>query len=218
MSRTKGFRGITELTGGSATIADGAVTTVKIADGAVTTAKIADEAVTTVKIVDGAITNAKIATGIAAAKITGGHKVLATQTTSVANTGVITEVTLFTYAMPANTMGINSVLRFTYNITNNNNANAKTFRIKFGGSDIVSFSNASTVSASGYRTLSNRNASNAQVASFIASSSSGVGTSTTGLLTLAIDTTANVDIVVTSQLATAGDNQNLNFLVIEILS
>jgi len=183
MSRTKGFRGITELTGGSATIADGAVTTVKIADGAVTTAKIADEAVTTVKIVDGAITNAKIATGIAAAKITGGHKVLATQTTSVANTGVITEVTLFTYAMPANTMGINSVLRFTYNITNNNNANAKTFRIKF-----------------------------------IASSSSGVGTSTTGLLTLAIDTTASVDIVATSQLANAGDNQNLNFLVIEILS
>jgi len=198
MSRTKGFRGVTELTGGSATIADGAVTTVKIADEAVT--------------------NAKIATGIAAAKITGGHKVLATQTTSVANTGVITEVTLFTYTMPANTMGINSVLRFTYNVSNNNNANVKTFRIKFGGSDIVNFNNASTVHASGNRLLSNRNASNAQVASFITSSSSGAGTSTTGLLTLAKDTTANVDIVVTSQLATAGDNQNLNFLVIEILS
>jgi len=218
MSRTKGFRGITELTGGSATIADGAVTTAKIADVAVTTAKIADGAVTTVKIADRAVTNEKIATGIAAAKITGGHKVLATQTTSVVNTGVVTEVTLFTYTMPANTMGINSALRFTYNISNNNNANVKTFRIKFGGSNIVSFSNASTVSASGSRTLSNRNASNAQVASFVASSSSGVGTSTTGVLTLAIDTTANVDIVATSQLATAGDNQNLNLLVIEILS
>lgn len=44
-----------------ATIADGAVTTIKIADGAVTTAKIADSAVTSAKIAAGAVTNAKIA-------------------------------------------------------------------------------------------------------------------------------------------------------------
>lgn len=56
--------------GGSDSIADGSVTTVKLASSAVTSAKIASGAVTTGKINDGAVTNAKIADGaVTAAKV-----------------------------------------------------------------------------------------------------------------------------------------------------
>lgn len=56
--------------GGSATIADGSVTTAKLADGAVTSGKMTDNAVATEKIANGAVTDAKLAGSIAQSKIT----------------------------------------------------------------------------------------------------------------------------------------------------
>lgn len=150
--------------------------------------------------------------------IVGGYRVLSSQTTTVVVTATTISSTVFTYVMPANTMGVNSTMRISYNITNNNNANAKTFAIRFNNTNVIAFSNVSTVTAGGYRLVSNRGVTASQVVSFPAASSSGVGTTGSGLLTMAIDTSANVTISATITLADGTDNQNLNLLLIELLN
>lgn len=131
--------------------------------------------------------------------------VLAASGVAVDHTGDTSETTLATVTLPAGAMGPNgfieilSLWRFTSSI------NAKTARIKFGGTTI--YSNAQStlgnVFARDHRSIHNRNAANSQV--YNAGSVPFTTGGSTAMGTMAIDTTADVTIALTGQLASAGE-------------
>lgn len=87
-------------------IADAAVTTAKIADANVTAAKIGTDAVTTAKIQDAAVTSAKLASGI------GDPRALDVVTAEATGWAADeqTEEDVWTYSVPANTIGADGLL------------------------------------------------------------------------------------------------------------
>jgi len=58
------------ITSGTNSVADGAITTAKVADNAITTAKVIDSAITTAKVAANAVTQAKLAASLSAVTVT----------------------------------------------------------------------------------------------------------------------------------------------------
>lgn len=127
-----------------------------------------------------------------------------------------TEDTVATITIPANSMGANGRIRVTTYWTETNNANSKTTRIKFGGTNFASIASANLAQRGTLATISNRNATNSQwgVGTF-----TGVGSyNDQGYITAAIDTTSAVTMLITGQKATAGDTLTLESYLVELLS
>lgn len=90
----------------------------------------------------------------------GGPKIPASPTAFVttgpgAFTAATTATTMMTWALPANTIGINGELYLEFAFTPTSNANAKNATVSFGGANIVSQSLASTATAYVKSTISN---------------------------------------------------------------
>lgn len=126
----------------------------------------------------------------------------------------VTEDTLATITVPANAMGANGVIKFEFTITVNNNANAKTVRMRFSGASgtIISSTggnlpNTTGAVVTGY--MANQNATNSQAASLIDVFSTGAVSP--GIANpAAIDTTAQTTIVITGQKGVNTDTITLN--------
>jgi hypothetical protein len=151
----------------------------------------------------------------------GGVSLLAQSNAAISLTGTTTETTLATYTLPANTLGANGILRITSFWSCNNTANNHTARVRFGGTlgTVYLTDNLnSRLNGQGITHIRANNATNSQKAfagnNFVGSSfTSG----TVAVTTSSVDTTSNVDVVISGQLANSGDNMTLEGYTIELL-
>jgi hypothetical protein len=138
---------------------------------------------------------------------------------AVTLTGSTSETALATIAIPAGAMGANGILRVTTLWSFTNSGNNKTLRVRLGGIGGKDFFNPVITTNAIIQTqtiIRNRNAQNAQ-ASFAAGMSNAFTTSTAGVVTGTVDTSAAQDLVFTAQLANAGETITLESYLVEIL-
>lgn len=135
------------------------------------------------------------------------------------NTGNTTENTVLTGTIPASSIGVNGSFHIIMLIsTLNNNANAKTIRVKFNGNTVCQGVTISTLSYQTYSILHNRNSASSQIAMYFASAASGSFATGTGTApsTFTINTAADITVTVTIQNGTGSDTVSLE--TIEILA
>ena len=117
-------------------------------------------------------------------------------------------------------MGPNGILRVTTLWSYTNSANNKTLRVRLGGLSGTAFQ-ANVVTASNIgvmqRTIQNRNSQASQIGFNAANAASyttvGSGTS---VATGSVDTSADQSIVITGQLASAGETVTLEACLVEL--
>jgi hypothetical protein len=131
-------------------------------------------------------------------------------------TGTVTETTLATITIPGGLMGPNGVARVTVLYTNSNSANNKTLRVKFGGTTYFGPAVTTNVTSQAMVMVRNRNATNSQVGMAFGSTS-GFGGSSAAAVTSAVDTTADITLLITGQLANATDTLTLEGYTVDVL-
>lgn len=156
-----------------------------------------------------------LAQQIALARAAGQFMVLEHNTTFVTAPADTNDNTLLTIAVPAAAMGINGILRITTLWLVTNNANAKTLRTRFGGTDYCGASAASVATVRHQVQINNIGAANSQQG--LGASNSGLGGSTATVLTSAADTTTAQNLTIGCQKATAGDVITLRDTLVELL-
>lgn len=134
-------------------------------------------------------------------------RTLAQSAVAVPHTGDTVEFTFATVTVPANAIGINGRIEIKAEFSHTGSANAKTGRIRFGGTLLVSNAPTAAVTLRLQCAAANRGVANSQRASGFAQTS--VATSTEIVATSAIDTTANADITITGQLALGSETITL---------
>lgn len=130
------------------------------------------------------------------------------------------ENTLATISVPANALGANGFIRFSFSLGVTNNANAKNIRLRYSGAAGTQLMNANAANVSAFMfqgTLSNSNATNAQRTSVHGGNVSGWSLQAQ-LAQSAIDTTAATTIVITAQKASAGDTVTLIDYLFELIA
>lgn len=171
---------------------------------------------TPVTLVD---TNGSPVSFVAAEGFTGRYSIIAASAVAVPHTGNTNETTLATVAIPAGAMGLNGSLRVTTLWSCTNSGNNKTMRARLGGIGGSAFLAAVATTSASMRVmsiLSNRDAANSQVG-FPSGNSAGTGTSTGAIFTSAVDTSAEQTLVLTAQLASAGETITLESYQVELL-
>lgn len=139
---------------------------------------------------------------------------------AVSHTGDTAETQLASLTLPGGAMGPNGILRVTTLWNYTNSANSKTLRVRLGGLSGPAFQ-ANVVTASNIgvmqRTIQNRNSQASQVGFNAANATSyttvGSGTS---VATGSVDTSADQNIVITVQLASAGETVTLEAWLVEL--
>lgn len=132
-------------------------------------------------------------------------------------TGTLSEAALATITIKPAMMGSNGQLRITVLFSNNNNANAKNARVRFGGISgtvYLDASNTTNISLQWIVQVRNRNAANSQIG-FV--STAAFGNSAAANVTGAIDTSSSQDLVITGQLANTGDTLTLESYSVELI-
>lgn len=137
---------------------------------------------------------------------------------STVHTGDTNATTFATIAVAGNTLGANGSLRITALFNYVGTAGTKTFTIAFGTATLVSAAATTAQLSTNYQVrIANRNATNSQVA-FGNNSTTGVGSTTTGIVTAAIDTTTSQNIVISGQLSNGGDSIALESYLVELIN
>ena len=123
--------------------------------------------------------------------------------TPVALTGTTSETTMLTVSIPASLMNKRGKVNFIVLLSLTNNANAKTVRAKIGGQLVaaITSTNQSLLGFSGW--LLNLNSETSQKSNSAAS--------------FTVDTTIANDLVITGQLANAGDTLTLTAVSLEVI-
>lgn len=145
-------------------------------------------------------------------------RVLAASAVQVSHTGTTAETALATVTVPANALGANGILRITSLWSNNNNANTKTPRIRYSTITGTTYNAISPTTNLSHRLqcqIANRNATNSQVGA--TSAVTGFGQGAGAVATGAVDTTASSTIILSGQLANAGDTMAIESYIVEIL-
>jgi hypothetical protein len=127
------------------------------------------------------------------------------------HTGNTDETALVTISLGAGTMGINGVLRLNTLWEYTNSANTKTVRARLGGlagSAFMQIGMTTSATANYTHTCRNYGAANAQRFYTIASTA-GFGNTSTALGTASVDTSLAQDVVISAQLANAGETITL---------
>jgi hypothetical protein len=138
---------------------------------------------------------------------------------AVSHTGDTSETALATIQVPASLMGANGILRVTTLWSITNSANNKTLRARLGGISGTQYLAVTLTTQATYRDqrqIANRNS----LASQVGMSNTvlgGFGSSATALSTSSLDTAANQDLVITGQLAAAGETITLEAYLVEVL-
>ncbi len=134
------------------------------------------------------------------------------------HTGNTTETVLATYTLPANTLSANGILRITSLWKKTGTAGTRTERIRLGGTSGTSYyentNSANILSMTNQILIYANGATNAQKG-FGTNSSSGLGTVAGTNVTSSVDTTNNVDVVLSTQLSNSGDTDELESYLIE---
>lgn len=125
------------------------------------------------------------------------------------------EATLASVSIPGGLLGADGALRVLAVFSFTGTAGIKTMRMKFGGTTFVNSGPANTtLSASVFRVISNLSATS-QVAIPVTAAEGGAQASV--IVTGAVDTTADQQLVVAVQLASGADSATLTKLIVEVL-
>ncbi|MBI5562763.1 MAG: hypothetical protein HY894_07945 [Deltaproteobacteria bacterium] len=130
-------------------------------------------------------------------------------------TGTVNETELYNCVLPANTLGLNGALRIKTLWSYTNSANAKTIKVKFGGTAFLNAAPTTTSSTQAQTFVHNRNSASSQIAYW--GGLTTFGSVTSGNVTAAIDTTVDQVISITGQLANTGETITLESVVVEVL-
>lgn len=144
--------------------------------------------------------------------------VLAMSATAVSCAADTAENTLATYTLVGYTMGPRASIRIKAEWSYTGSANAKTLRIKFGGTDFLSVGDTApaNTSAIGECQIYNRGSQSSQRGSGTVISNGATVFAGT-VQTATVDTSAAVTILITGQKASAGETLTLESYTIEIL-
>lgn len=138
---------------------------------------------------------------------------------AAALTGSTSETALATITIAAGEMGANGFLRITTNWAHTNNANAKTLRVRWNGAvgtAVMGVAAANQARTHSLTHIYNRNSASAQISGTNAGNAAGYGQSTSAQVTDTIDTANAVDVVISGELASAGDTITLQSYVVEV--
>ena len=133
-------------------------------------------------------------------------------------TGTTSETTFATVTIPANALGPNGVIRVTAQWTYTNSANAKYTRIRLNGLAGTAFTQntlTTTATIQVICVIHNVNSTSSQKGQ--PANYTGIGGTTVAPVTASIDTTADVDLVITGQLTNTGESMYLESYLVEIL-
>jgi hypothetical protein len=133
----------------------------------------------------------------------------------VLNSLTVTDNVLKSFTIPGGSMGPNTTMRITAIFTMPNNANTKTFRIRFGGVVIYQASFTAAVTLNMEFLLQNRGALNSQIGQVI--SMLGPTSNTGPVLTAAIDTTIDQVVAFSAQAGVGTDQLALERCSIELI-
>lgn len=131
-------------------------------------------------------------------------------------TGGTSETTLATIPIPGNLMTPNGHLRLTSLWTVTSSANAKTMRAKLGGTAFLAGAVTTSATFQNIITIRNRNAANSQVG-HPASSGTPISANNSATTTGTVDTTVAQNLLITGQLADAGDTITLEDYLLELM-
>ena len=134
-------------------------------------------------------------------------QVLDQSAVAASHTGDTTEATLATITIPAGLLGANGQIEIETLWSYPNSANIKTARVRFGGQAVLGVQATNTQSRQEYVRVANRNAANSQVSQSTASD--GYGSLNAPVITTAVDTSADTNITITGQLASAAETITL---------
>lgn len=134
---------------------------------------------------------------------------------AVVLTGTTSATTLATITIPAGLIGANGKVKFYPLWSNTNNANTKTLRVIVGGSTGYTGVAQNSVHNGGLLILRNFNSESVQRMS--SGLVAGLGSSTGSIASLTVDTTAEVIVTITGQLANSADTMTLEDLFVEIV-
>lgn len=129
-------------------------------------------------------------------------------------TGTTTETTLATVTIPSHTMGKNGSILITSLWSYTNSANAKRFRVKFGGTTYYNNTQTATSSFRLETRLYNRNSLSSQVGTAL--TAAGPGSSSGAVLTSAVDTASDVTVLLTGELANTGETITLEAYAVQV--
>lgn len=141
-----------------------------------------------------------------------GPQVLARSAVAASITGTVNETALATVPIPAGLLGTDGGLLVYSTWTVTNSANNKTNRIRLGGIAGTAFMAAvstAVATQSDIRRIRNRASAASQVASTAAGTALSTGTTTAAITTGAVDTSMAQDLVLSGQLASAGEQITL---------
>lgn len=148
-----------------------------------------------------------------------GILVLGSSGVAVPLTGSTNETQLALVNVAAGALGINGSLRITTLWSVNNDADAKTGRIRLGGiagTQIMALNMASTATYQLMHIVRNRGAANSQVFQVVTAASNF--TSSSGVVgTASVDTAVSQDLVISGQLASAADTITLEAYTVELV-
>lgn len=145
----------------------------------------------------------------------GGLILLGSSATSSSVTGTTSTTTLATIALPAGIMGANGQIRLTTLWSAGTvNANAKNLIVKF---DAATYQSASLTSLSAQTLVHIRNRNSAASQVGWTGSTSSFGTSSSPVITSAIDTSVAKNILIQAQLTNISDTLTLESYTLELL-
>lgn len=149
-------------------------------------------------------------------------KLIAYQHTDASLTGTVNETALATFTIPGGTMGANGALRVTFMFSFTGSTNIKTLRLRFGGVSgtiysLLGTATATFVSAQFMTIIRNRNSASSQIGFSTAGGSSPFVLNSTANITSSVDTSNDVDVVITGQLASSGETITLQSAMVEVL-
>jgi len=131
--------------------------------------------------------------------------------TDNSHTGDTNQTTLVTYTMPASTMGISDVLEIRAWGTMSTNANSKTIRVKFGGTQISGLASTSKSNWHVVSYVANRDSASSQTStSEMTQNFTTTNATVIDNATPSINTASSVDIIITGQLANGSDTVTVN--------
>ncbi|MBZ9649990.1 hypothetical protein K9B33_20865 [Sphingobium sp. 3R8] len=122
-------------------------------------------------------------------------------------TGTLTETTLATFTIPANSIGPNGSADFLNTWGYLNSANTKNLRIRINGTQVLAITPTTTAGGQVLFSIANRGAANSQVAN--ATGFNGIGTGTGAEQTFAFDTTADLTVTITGQLTSTSAGEEI---------
>lgn len=139
----------------------------------------------------------------------------ATLIAAASMTGTTSETTLATISVKAGLLGANGKVKVTPLFTMTNNANLKTFRVKYDTDVCYTASISNSIQEAPFVLI--RNANNVAIQKTASTLPSGLGNIAASFRTTTVNTDSAFDIVITGQLASSGDTITLEDVLVEII-